>query len=121
MIGQIRYYGEGSDMNSGGGVEAATSAYNKLIQGNNTFQKINASQIVIQSFPGLRFRVNSQPQNPEWSQLGPTGIFELKLNNLMKINSLEIHEDDLKKINDLMTQGGEPCGYIIVDYVYEGE
>lgn len=138
MIGQIRYYGKGSEDNSDfvstvssydnsssipgiPGYNAptinqsqSTSAEENLRVGNTFFNGKNVTQVIIQSLPGIHFRINGQPQNPYWSQLGPTGIFELKLDNLMKINQLEIKQEDLDLI------GSMPSSYIIVDYIYEG-
>lgn len=82
---------------------------------NNIFEKFpNIKQIGIQSMPGVQFKINSENMD-NWVVIGLTGIYELDLEDLIDIHSIQFHEDSVTMVSSNET------GYIIIDILYDEE
>lgn len=110
-VNQIRYYKEGSNKNS------PQSIKRSQLSGGTAF-KYNSQmgagivQLGIQTLPGVQFTINTSP-NP--ITVGSTGIYELNVDGLTTISSLNIAKQSLDMIDN------NDNAYLIVDYVYEKE
>lgn len=110
-VNQIRYYKEGSNKNS------PQSIKRSQLSGGTAF-KYNSQmgagivQLGIQTLPGVQFTINTSP-NP--ITVGSTGIYELNVDGLTTISSLNIAKQSLDMIDN------NENAYLIVDYVYEKE
>lgn len=111
QVKQFRYYGEGSEdqiKNYPLGINAANLSSGSIFQ-----DVLPIIQLGIQSLPGTKFYLNgSSIQKP--IIIGHTGIYELNLNNLTQITSLQF---DLASL-DLIDQ--QENGALLIDVIYEG-
>lgn len=108
-IMQFRYYDEGNSNNQPEGLRLDQLVDYK----DGVFSKYTPfTQLGIQSLPGTRFYLNGNDiEGP--IIIGTTGIYELELEGISKINSLRFEEKSLKLIRD------NPNGYLIIDVIYE--
>lgn len=104
-IKQIRYY---QDNNSNNYPENVTSR--NLISGTIFSVYTPILQLGIQSLPGTKFYLNGS-SNP--IIIGSTGIYELNLQGLIKINALQFDSRSLKTIQN------NTNAYLIIDILYE--
>ena len=103
-VKQIRYYGEGHTNNYGG------PTYRNLISGSVFKNYVPIIQLGIQTLPGTKFYLNGS-NNP--IIIGNTGIYELDLQGLSEINSLQFDASSLVLIKD------NASAYLIIDMIYE--
>ena len=105
---QYRYYGDGNNNNYPSNAKAADFA--KL----GYIKESPILQLGIQTLPGTMFYVNdNQIISP--IIIGATGVYELDLDNKIKINSLRFNRESMEIIDS------QPGGYLIIDIVYETE
>lgn len=104
---QYRYYGDNNNNNSPREVQK-----NEFVSG-EVFQNTSPIlQLGIQTLPGARFYLN-KGIDPVY--IGPTGIYELDLENKTEIVSLRFDN----KTMDLINKNNN--AYLIVDILYESE
>lgn len=103
-IKQIRYYSEGHQNNYGG------PNYRNLISGSVFKDYVPIIQLGIQTLPGTKFYINGS-NNP--IIIGNTGIYELDLQGLSEINSLQFDASSLVLIKE------NSNAYLIIDMIYE--
>lgn len=107
-IFQFRYYGSSSESN----YPALSNYYGILTQG-NIFKDYGAvSKLGIQGKPGTRFYLNNSAHP---ITIGETGIYELDLENVGRINSIRFDYRDLEYYEQGLL--GER---LLIDIVYEG-
>ena len=104
-VKQIRYYKEGSPNNYG------EPTYRNLISGSVFSNYMPILQLGIQTMPGTKFYLNGS-NNP--IIIGNTGIYELDLQGLTEINSLQFEASSVALIKN------NESAYLIVDIIYEG-
>lgn len=110
-VNQIRYYKEGSSKNSPQGLKRSQLSGGTAFKYNSQ-NSAGIVQLGIQTLPGVQFVINTS-SNP--ITVGSTGIYELNVDGLTTINSLNI----LKQSLDMIDKNEN--AYLIVDYVYEKE
>ena len=106
-IMQFRYYDENHSNN-----KPENLILSQLINGEVFSKYLPFTQLGIQSLPGTRFYLNDNIEGPVI--LGTTGIYELELEGISKINSLKFDSKSLNLIKN------NPNGYLIIDVIYEG-
>lgn len=108
-IMQFRYYNDEQDNNN----QPEDLKAKDLEKGeNNIFSKYTPiTQLGIQALPGTRFTLNRNIEGPVI--IGSTGIYELDLEGISKINSLDFDPKSLKLIAD------NPNAFLIIDVIYE--
>ena len=108
-IMQFRYYNdEQGNNNQPEGLKAKNLAETE----NNVFNKYTPiTQLGIQALPGTRFFLNENIEGPVI--IGSTGIYELDLEGISKINSLRFDPKSLELI------ANNPNAFLIVDVIYE--
>ena len=108
-IMQFRYYNDEQGNNN---QPEGLKAKNLEKGDNNIFSKYTPiTQLGIKAIPGTRFYLND---NIEGSVIvGSTGIYELDLEGISKINSLYFDSKSLKLITD------NPNAFLIIDVIYE--
>ena len=104
-IKQVRYYAENHKNNYGG------PTYRNLISGSVFSKYVPILQLGIQTLPGTKFYLNGS-NNP--IIVGNTGIYELDLQGLTEINSLQFDASSVALI------ANNANAYLIVDMIYEG-
>ena len=108
-IMQFRYYNDEQGNNN---QPESLKAKNLEKGENNIFSKYTPiTQLGIQTLPGTRFYLNSNIEGP--IIIGSTGIYELDLEGISKINSLYFDSTSLKLIAD------NPNAFLIIDVIYE--
>lgn len=108
-IMQFRYRGEGSKNNF-----PNYKYYEDALINGNIFKDYGfISQLGIQGPVGLRFYLNSNT-NP--IMIGETGIYELDLENVGRITSIQFDANDLSKFYTKELQSDQ----LLIDIVYEG-
>lgn len=110
-VNQIRYYKEGSNKNSPQSIKRSQLSGGTAFKYNSQ-NSAGIVQLGIQTLPGVQFTINTSP-NP--ITVGSTGIYELNVDGLTTINSLNISKQSLDMIDN------NENAYLIVDYVYEKE
>lgn len=108
-VAQVRYYKDGDTKNQPSGTSGVTAA--KLRSGSVFSEYMPAKQIGIQTVPGVKFYLNGATDP---IIIGNTGIYELNVENLAEITSLNFDYTSLKMLND-----SPSTTYIIVDILYE--
>ena len=103
-IKQFRYYGNNHSNNYG------VNNRNALISGSAFSECMPIIQLGIQTLPGTKFYLNGS-NNP--IIIGNTGIYELSLEGLTEINSLQFDSGSISLISNNET------AYLIVDIIYE--
>ena len=103
-IKQIRYYSDGHSNNYG------NPSYRNLISGSLFSNYIPIIQSGIQTLPGTKLYLNDS-NNP--IIIGNTGIYELDLQGLTEINSLQFDATSLRLISE------NNNAYLIIDMIYE--
>ena len=106
-IKQFRYYANNSDNNY-----PKSLKHNQLISGSVFSSYMPIIQLGIQSIPGTKFYLNGS-NNP--IIIGNTGIYELDLEGLSQINSLQFDANSVIFINS------NQSAYLIIDIIYEKE
>ncbi len=106
-IMQFRYYKKDNENNQPEGISKET-----LKSGDIFTKYLPFTQIGIQALPGTRFYLNSNLENP--IIIGSTGIYELELEGVSKINSLKFEGKSLDLIESNNNVG------LIIDVIYEG-
>ena len=106
-IMQFRYYDENHSNN-----QPENLKLSQLVNGEVFSKYLPFTQLGIQSLPGTRFYLNDNIEGPVI--LGTTGIYELELEGISKINSLKFDSKSLNLIKN------NPNGYLIIDVIYEG-
>ena len=110
-IKQIRYYNDTANNNYPINAQDGTKpTYRNLISGSVFSKYVPIIQLGIQALPGTKFYLNDS-NNP--IIIGNTGIYELDLQGLTEINSLQF---DANSINLIATNDN---AYLIVDMIYE--
>lgn len=109
-VKQIRYYSDTSNNNYPTGQHSPK--YRTLISGSAFSNYMPIIQLGIQSLPGTKFYLNGS-NNP--IIIGNTGIYELDLQGLTEINSLQFDASSLALIQN------NNSAYLIVDIIYEGD
>lgn len=105
-IMQFRYYNNGHVNNQPLGLTRQ-----ELMEGTVFTKYTPITQLGIQALPGTRFCLNGNFEGPVI--MGSTGIYELDLANISKINSLQFDAKSLKLIEE------NSNAYLIVDVIYE--
>ena len=105
-VKQIRYYKD----NSANNYPTTGLTYRSLISGTAFSSYTPMIQLGIQSLPGTKFYLNGS-HNPVI--IGNTGIYELNIEGLTEINSLQFDA------NSLTTISNNNNAYLIVDIIYE--
>lgn len=103
-VKQIRYYSDDNTSNYGG------PTYRNLISGSVFTPYIPMVQLGIQTLPGVKFYLNGST-NPVI--VGSTGIYELDVQNLTDINSLQFDAGSVALIKN------NDSAYLIVDIIYD--
>ena len=107
-IMQFRYYNDEQGNNQPENLKAK----NLVEKENNVFSKYTPiTQLGIQALPGTRFILNENIEGPVI--IGSTGIYELDLEGISKINSLRLDPKSLDLIAD------NPNAFLIIDVIYE--
>lgn len=106
QVQQFRYYEEVSDRNW-----PSTIKMRNLITGSIFGNYHNITQLGVQGLPGTKFYLNNA-NNP--IIIGSTGIYELDLQGLSEIISIQFDRASIQAINDNRN------AYLIVDIIYEG-
>lgn len=111
-VKQFRYYGDAASVNGNNYPAANAGGPNlrNLISGSVFRDFVPIVQLGIQTLPGTKFYLNGS-NNP--IIVGTTGIYELDLQNLSEINSLQFDSRSLSLIN------GNGNAYLIIDIIYE--
>lgn len=104
-IKQFRYYADSSQNNY-----PTTLKFRQLISGSIFSSCMPIIQLGIQSVPGTKFYLNGST-NP--IIIGNTGIYELDLQGLSQINSLQFDANSVTLINN------NQSAYLIIDIIYE--
>lgn len=108
-IMQFRFHGEGSQYNYPKNYGISEWTY-------NLFDKYGMiSHLGIQGAPGTVFYINHS-QNP--ITLGVTGIYELNLEGIGRVNALRFEKDIL--MEKYSPSDANPYHRLIVDIVYDG-
>ena len=106
-IMQYRYYDD-KHTNNNQPEDLTADALNK----GTAFSKYTpVTQLGIQALPGTRFILNDNIEGPVI--IGSTGIYELDLEGISKINSLKFDSKSL----DLIAKN--PNAFLIIDVIYE--
>ena len=109
-VKQIRYYGDGSELNSklsnGGLMDVSSLTNGGAFEGYTPIVKLG-----IQTLPGTKFYLNGSEEN---IIVGNNGIFELDLEDRIQITSLRFSPASIQNINEIEKQG-----YLLIDFVYE--
>ena len=109
---QFRYYGDQLENNNLSNIE-----YKQLISGSHFIScKPNATSIAslgIQTLPGVKFYLNNSQVDP--ILVGPSGIYELGINENYEITGLQF---DRKSLDLIDANSG---AYLIIDVVYNVE
>lgn len=108
-VAQVRYYKDNDPKNQPNGTTGVSAA--KLRSGSVFSSYMPAKQIGIQTVPGVKFYLNGATDP---IIIGNTGIYELNVENLAEITSLNFDYTSLKMLND-----SPSTTYIIVDILYE--
>lgn len=109
-VKQVRYYEDSSNKNYPDGSNGIKPQYRNLISGTAFSQYMPIIQLGIQALPGTKFYVNGS-NNP--IIIGNTGIYELNLQGLTEINSLQFDASSIALIHS------NKNAYLIVDMIYE--
>ena len=105
-IMQYRYYGDGNDNNQPSNINI-----NNLVTG-DIFGDLTFTQLGIQALPGTRFYLNQNLlEGP--ILIGSTGIYELDLEGISSISSINFKRESLEQIQSNPTAG------LIIDVIYE--
>lgn len=113
---QYRYYNAGNNLNQpkkGRGEfneEKEGITRQNLVTGALFTLNTPIMQLGIQTMPGVKFYVNN---STDPIIVGPTGIYELDLDNNAQITSLAFNNESLAMIENNET------GYLIIDTIYE--
>ena len=107
-VKQVRYYNDNSQNNYP--TEGTKPRYRNLISGTAFSAYMPILQLGIQTLPGTKFYLNGS-NNP--IIIGSTGIYELDLQGLTEINSLQFDASSLALIQE------NSNAYLIVDMIYE--
>ena len=105
-IMQFRYYEDNHTNNQPVELNAG-----QLVNGTVFAKYLPFTQLGIQALPGTRFFLNDNIEGPVI--IGSTGIYELELEGISKINSLKFDSKSLKLIAD------NPNAFLIIDVIYE--
>ena len=113
-IAQFRYYGSKNSNNYSPFAEVNSEDFNfdNALTNGKAFQDcVPIYKIGIQTFPGatIHFNKNTYPV-----MVGKTGIFELELDDNIKISSINIDVNTIDMINKVDNY------YLIIDVIYEG-
>ena len=108
-VAQVRYYAETSENNYS--VLGEKPNYRNLLSGSIFSQYAPIVQLGIQTLPGTKFYLNGS-NNP--IIVGNTGIYELNVQGMTEISSLQFDSTSLSLINS------NNNAYLIVDMLYEG-
>ena len=103
---QFRYYEDSHTNNQPVELNAG-----QLVNGTVFAKYLPFTQLGIQALPGTRFYLNDNIEGPVI--VGSTGIYELELEGISKINSLKFDSKSLKLIAD------NPNAFLIIDVIYE--
>lgn len=106
LIKQIRYYNNENLNNN-----PSKLSYRSLMSGTAFYSYTPIIQLGIQALPGTKFYLNGSG-NP--IIIGSTGIYELNVEGLTEINSLQFDKSSLNTIDN------NDNAYLIVDIIYEG-
>ena len=105
-IMQYRYYGEGNNNN-----QPSDISIDNLVDG-TIFSGLTFTQLGIQALPGTRFYLNNNLlEDP--ILIGSTGIYELDLEGISSIVSINFKRESLEQIKSNTTAG------LIIDVIYE--
>lgn len=107
QVKQFRFYQHNSNQNYPSDIQ-----YRNLISGGIFSDYMPIIQLGIQSLPGTKFYLNGS-NNP--IIIGHTGIYELDLEGLSEITSLQFDSKSIEAIN------GNANSFLIVDIIYEEE
>lgn len=107
-VKQIRYYSDNSANNYP--IDNNKPTYRNLVSGSLLSKFVPILQLGIQTLPGTKFYLNGS-NNP--IIVGNTGIYELDLESLPKINSLQFDASSLSLISK------NNSAYLIIDIIYE--
>ena len=106
-IMQFRYYNDEQGNNN----QPEDLNAESLNKGTIFAKYLPFTQLGIQALPGTRFFLNDNHEGPVI--IGSTGIYELELEGITKINSLKFDSKSLKLIAD------NPNAFLIIDVIYE--
>ena len=106
-IMQFRYYNDEQGNNN----QPEDLNAESLNKGTIFAKYLPFTQLGIQALPGTRFFLNDNIEGPVI--VGSTGIYELDLEGISKINSLYFESTSLKLIAD------NPNAFLIIDAIYE--
>ena len=110
IVKQFRFYGQESPLNT------SSNSSSDFVTGRVFFKSSNINgsiiQLGIQTLPGTKFYIND---SADAIVVGSTGIYELDVQGLSDITSLNFDSTSMKVISD--TNGA----YLIVDAIYETE
>lgn len=106
-IMQFRYYNDEQGNNN----QPEDLNAESLNKGTIFAKYLPFTQLGIQALPGTRFFLNDNIEGPVI--IGSTGIYELELEGISKINSLKFDSKSLKLIAD------NPNAFLIIDVIYE--
>lgn len=110
-VKQVRYYNNGSQNNYPNSSSGGTVPYDRNLISGTAFSKyVPILQLGIQALPGTKFYLNGS-NNP--IIIGSTGIYELDLQGLTEINSLQFDASSIALIQN------NANAYLIVDMIYE--
>lgn len=112
-IAQFRYYNSAGNKNYPADIKASTWYQGNIFQGCGVI-----SHLGIQGYPGVRFYLNGSKSA---IMIGETGIYEINLENLGRIYSIQFIKEDLEKFYDTVNQEEDinKNRILIVDIIYE--
>ena len=106
-IAQVRYYGENHSLNQPLKITGAN-----LRSGSVFSEYMPIKQLGIQTMPGVKFYLNN---SIEPIIVGTTGIYELNVENMTEITTLNFDNNSINMIKN----SSASTSYIIVDILYE--
>ena len=110
-VTQFRYYNDKTN-NDNTTNYPSTLNYRKLVSGSAFSNVMPIIQLGIQTMPGTKFFLNGS-DTP--IIIGSTGIYELDLQGLGQINSLQFDASSINLISN------NDSAYLIIDIMYEKE
>lgn len=104
-VGQIRWFKDNNEKNYPANISA-----DALSSGSAFPRSYSIVQFGIQTLPGTKIFLDS---HPDPIIIGATGIYELSVDGLTKINSITFDNASLELIEN------NDNAYVLIDYIYE--
>ena len=110
ILRQFRFYGNSNSLNSPEDITSGDLERGEIFFKSSELKNATIVSFGIQTVPGVQFYINDSPNTVI---VGPTGIYELNLQDGYEINVIKFIPDSL----DLIEENNN--AYLIVDVMYE--